>query len=279
MSDRDERVAVFEDTLRMCEQDPVLAAAVAASKMRTAVFLEGDAPGIPPRRFEKTDVYVSKKRSFQAAVDLKKADPDARIAVLNFANAFRPGGGVVKGASAQEECLCRCSTLYPLLNRQSLKKAYYEMHGALGSSKATDAVIYTEGVVVFKTDEDLPKKMDRKDWVFLDVLTCAAPDLRDKANVYFGLSDGGLSMTDEELYQCHSKRMKHILNVAASKGADTLVLGAFGCGAFKNDPNVVARAWKDALPRFTGVFRTVEFAIYCSPGHGENYRVFCDTLG
>ena len=71
-------------------------------------------------RLRNQKVSVSADRSFQAAMRLKKEFHESRIAVLNFANAFHPGGGVEAGASAQEECLCRCSTLYPLLNRNYL---------------------------------------------------------------------------------------------------------------------------------------------------------------
>ena len=61
---------------------------------------------------------------------------------------------------------------------------------------------------------------------------------------------------------------------AAAKGSDILVLGAFGCGAFQNDPEVVARAYKTALQEFPKVFKQIEFAVYCPPGGSRNYDVF-----
>ncbi len=84
---------------------------------------------------------------------------------------------------------------------------------------------------------------------------------------------------DAELFGCHVKRAIHMLTCAADKGADMLVLGAFGCGAFQNNPEVVARAFKTALQEFPKVFRRVEFAVYCPPGGSRNYEVFKRVLG
>ena len=69
-----------------------------------------------------------------------------------------------------------------------------------------------------------------------------------------------------------------MLTCAAAKKADILVLGAFGCGAFQNDPEVVARAFKTALQEFPKVFEQIEFAVYCPPGGSRNYDVFSKTF-
>ena len=66
---------------------------------------------------------------------------------------------------------------------------------------------------------------------------------------------------------------------AAANKADILVLGAFGCGAFRNDPTVVANAYKTAMSVFPKVFDKIEFAVYCPPGRSENYDVFSRVLG
>ena len=81
-------------------------------------------------------------------------------------------------------------------------------------------------------------------------------------------------MNDAELFGYHVKRAIHMLTVAAAKQADILVLGAFGCGAFQNDPEVVAKAYKTAIAEFPKVFDSVEFAVYCSPGNERNYEAF-----
>lgn len=69
-----------------------------------------------------------------------------------------------------------------------------------------------------------------------------------------------------------------MLTVAASQDADVLVLGAFGCGAFRNSPEVVARAYKTALEQFPKVFKKIEFAIFCTDEEQKNYHTFKATL-
>ena len=153
---------------------------------------------------------MTRDRSYQAAMRLAAENEGSRIAVMNFANAFQAGGGVVKGAGAQEECLCRTSTLYPLLYRKTLRDTFYKLHRTLKTPKATDALIYTEDVVICKTDEDLPQRMPREQWVNVDVITVAAPDLRDKSNHYAPLVGGGTFMKNAELFGYHVKRAIHV---------------------------------------------------------------------
>ena len=68
------------------------------------------------------------------------------------------------------------------------------------------------------------------------------------------------------------------MNTAALNNADVLVLGAFGCGAFANDPWAVARAYKDALEEYGQYFKYIEFAVYCRDYETENYDAFRQTL-
>lgn len=259
--------------------DDELQAAVDHSKKHTKIFWEDDYPDFETSRTYDTQIAVSKDRSYQAAMRLKAEDEGSRVAVMNFANAFQPGGGVTSGASAQEECLCRTSTLYPLLNRRSLKSTYYKHHHTLGTSKASDALIYTRDVVIIKTDTDLPERMPRDQWTKVDIITVAAPDLRDKWNVHVPLVGNGTYMNDAELFGYHVKRAIHVLTCAAAKGAEVLVLGAFGCGAFQNDPEVVARAYKVAIGEFPKVFKKIEFAVFCPATDTRNYEVFKRVLG
>ena len=274
MATHEERIKVFEDTLAWIDSDADLAAAVALAKKNTTVWFEDDYPAFDASKTTETVISVTGERSFQAAMRLHGESLESRIAVMNFANAFHPGGGVRKGSSAQEESLCRTSTLYPLLYRRTLRDSYYRHHFDLNTPKASDALIYTEGVVICKTDEDLPKRLPRKDWVSVDVITVAAPDLRTQGNQHAQLVGSGLSMNDAELFGYHVKRAMHILTCAAAKGAEVLVLGAFGCGAFRNNPEVVAKAYKTALSVFPKVFRKIVFAVYCPPGGSVNFTAF-----
>ncbi len=279
MSDRVQRIAVFEDTQNWINSNPALSASIPIAKKNTTVFYEDDYPAFDSSKTKETIITVSRDRSYQAAMKLRGENPDAKIAVMNFANAFHAGGGVTKGSSAQEECLCRTSTLYPLLYRRTLRDSFYKHHHDLNTPKASDSLIYTEGVIICKTDEDLPERMPQEDWVTVDVITIAAPDLRDKSNIHSLLVNGGTYMNDAELFGYHVKRAIHMLTCAAAKGADILVLGAFGCGAFQNDPEVVAKAYKTVLQEFPKVFNQIEFAVYCPPGGSRNYDVFKRVLG
>ncbi len=274
MSTQSERIAVFQDTMDWIENDPVLSASVTEAKKNTTVFYEDDYPDFNASKQRENSIAVTGDRSYQAAMRLHRQNPEAKIAVMNFANAFHAGGGVTKGSRAQEECLCRTSTLYPLLYRKTLRDSFYKHHHDLNTPKASDSLIYTEGVIICKTDEDLPERMPQENWVTVDVITIAAPDLRTSSNIHAPLVNGGTYMNNAELFGYHVKRAIHMLTCAAAKGADILVLGAFGCGAFQNDPEVVARAYKVALQEFPKVFKRIEFAIYCPPGGSHNYEVF-----
>lgn len=278
MSTSNERIVVFQDTIDWIENDPTLSASIPVAKKNTTIFYEDDYPQYDSFKTKDTVVTVSMDRSYQAAIKIHKENPNARIAVMNFANAFHAGGGVTMGSSAQEECLCRTSTLYPLLYRRTLRDSFYKHHKDLNTPKASDSLIYTEGVIICKTDEDLPKRMPKEDWVTVDVITIAAPDLREKSNIHAPLVNGGTYMTKAELFGYHVKRAIHMLTCAAAKGADILVLGAFGCGAFQNDPEVVARAYKVALQEFPKVFQQIEFAVYCKSDDSRNYDVFKRVL-
>ncbi len=148
MAFRGELIEVFEDTMKWIREDEDLAAVVERAKERSEIFYEHMYPAFDTVRDRETRISLSGDRTFQAAVRLMQTYPGDRIAVMNFANAFVPGGGVTVGATAQEESLCRCSTLYPVLNQQYLLDNFYDYHEELGSPMATDTLIYSEGIVI-----------------------------------------------------------------------------------------------------------------------------------
>ena len=276
MDNRDRLIEIFQDTEKWCRENDRLNGSVRDSIAATKVYEEG-------YRFSKvtdrgnfdTEVAVERFRTFEAVRLLHREYPDARIAVHNFASATNPGGGVRKGSTAQEECLCRCSTLYPVLNTESLKKRYYLYHRDRQDVRYTDTCIYTPDIWIIKTDTSLPDRMPESDWCKVDVMTCAAPNLRVRP--YNSMNPGtgtAVKVTDRELLELHKKRARHMMHAAADNHADILVLGAFGCGAFQNNPEIVARAYKEILPEFKGTFRKIEFAVYCTPRDSRNFDVF-----
>lgn len=277
---REENIRIFNDTEAFCRENKRLAAAIGDTIANTTLYRAGEVPEIPEGRFSDTEISVTKQRSFEAAKELREKYPESRIAVHNFASATNPGGGVTRGSSAQEESLCRCSTLYPTLNTKFLFEEYYSFHRKRNDARYTDAVIYTPDIVVFKNDFGRMERLPESEWISVDVITCAAPNLREKPSNPMN-PDGGttaLKLSQSELLDIHKVRARKMLSCAAANGAEVVVLGAFGCGAFRNDPFVVSRAYKEVLPEFKGHFREIRFAVYCPPADSTNFNAFSRTL-
>lgn len=210
---------------------------------------------------------VNRLRSFEAAARY----PGQKVAVLNFASATSPGGGVETGASAQEECRGRVSTLYPCLKTQTAWNKFYGPHRAAPNPLHNDDLIYTKDVVVLKDDDYHPLAVPFQ----VDVFTCAAPNLREKPSNRYNRNNGEAAhISPEKLLDLHRSCARKILSAAATNGAEVLILGAFGCGAFRNEPAVVATAYQQALPQFLNHFKIVEFAVYCRLGDQRNYEAF-----
>ena len=280
MDRRQRLIEIFEDTQRFYSQNNLLANAVQVAKGATKLYEAEDYPEIACLPEPGCAVTVSKHKTFEAAVEIHRSHPDWKITVLNFASATNPGGGVKTGSSAQEESLCRCSTLYPTLTQDWLWDQYYQKNREAHDILHTDACIYSPGIVIYKTDDSYPERMEQKDWVEVDVISCAAPNLRKRPGNSHNPEYGrAVTISDADLYELHLKRAKHIMHIAAANGADALVLGAFGCGAFANDPKVVAEAYRDALSDYRQYFRLIEFAVYCRPGENENYDAFREMIG
>lgn len=272
---KEELKAVFEDTMLQIQNNVKLNQATHISAESTKYYAPDDYPVINRAERSKTTITITRNTTFDAARKLHKTHPDKRIAVLNFASAANPGGGVKHGSSAQEEALCRCSTLYPTLNQQVMWEKYYSVNRADRNVLHTDACIYSPEIIVFKKDAYIPKTTPESDWFSVDVISCAAPNLRKTVSNAYNIESGSaVAVTANELYQIHLKRARHIMTVAAANRADILVLGAFGCGAFANEPRVVANAMFDALKEFDNRFDLVEFAIYCRSYETENYDAF-----
>ena len=275
-NDPEKRVEIFEDTLKLCKTHKRLRAATTASIHAQEMIPEHKQMGAQeiPEHDRPANVLVTKNRSFQAAEAY--AGAGKKTCVLNFASASNPGGGVTRGAGAQEECLCRVSTLYLCLNDPGMWDAFYQPHRMARNPLHNDDIIYTPDVVVFKTDTPFPKLRKEQEWFMVDILTCAAPNLRENSSNRYNPHDGdhAVRISNSELQELHEHRLERILDVAEAKGAQVLILGAFGCGAFRNPPETVARAAKAVLPGYIRKFDTIEFAVYCPPKNMENYEAF-----
>ena len=271
---RDENVAIFQDTEKMCKENGRLRESIKLASENQKLILEGDSTSASDndKYDEAAKIIVSKKRALEAASAYK----GMRVAVHNFASATNPGGGVVKGSTAQEECLCRCSTLYSMLNTKEMWNGFYAPHRNAADPIHNDDIIYTPGVVVFKTDTAAPAVMPETQWYEVDVITCAAPNLRDNPSNPCNKNDGNrkAKISDRELLELHEKRFKRILDVAVDNDDEVVILGAFGCGAFQNKPEIVARAAANVINDYLYMFKNIEFAVYCSPKDSRNYDAF-----
>ena len=278
MNRQQQLAAIFADTQDMIANTPQLKEASRRSAEATRFYDADEWPSLGSGK-HAGKVRVSERRSFEAARAVAQEMPGARIAVHNFASPVNPGGGVVAGSSAQEESLCRCSTLYDSLNQRRMWDAYYLPNRGASDAMATDACIWTPDVVVCKSDESLPQRLAQDEWFVTDVITCAAPNLRGTTS---NLSNPDASRTDgvplTRIYDIHRQRARHLLTVAAHEGVSCLVLGAFGCGAFRNDPYLVASAWHDPIEELRHHFDLIEFAVFHMPYETENYEAFRDEL-
>ena len=214
---------------------------------------------------ENTDSFsLARKRfSLLPEQDRKKSKP---ILVLNLANPVNPGGGVRKGAKAQEEDLCRKSSLLiSLESRNALP--YYEYNRSLNTYLGSDAVMIQPQVEIIKDENGNLLE----DSVIVAVMTCAAPMLK------YGME--GLSQKQYE--DMMLGRITGMLKVAAYMGYERLVLGAFGCGAFRNDARMVSDLFYKALKEFDydgmkdkDMFRRIDFAVLDHSEDQYNFKEF-----
>ncbi|MFD5304361.1 TIGR02452 family protein [Streptomyces rochei] len=217
----------------------------AVARAREGTRMYGPEPVEPgPVRTGRTVFEVTGESSLEAARRL-----GGEVAVLNFASARNPGGGYLNGAQAQEEALCRASALYTCLLRA---REFYDHHRAHRDPFYTDRVIHSPAVPVFRDD----RGGLLEEPYTAGFLTSAAPN----AGVVLRTAPERAA----ELPAALTARAERVLETAAAHGYRRLVLGAWGCGVFRNDPAQVAGAFRTLLGpggRFSAAFDRVTFGI------------------
>lgn len=212
----------------------------------------------------KPEIEVTDETTQIAAGRLFAENQDGLV-LLNFASARNPGGGFINGAKAQEEDLTRCSTLYNCLLSQT---AYYEANRNQQSMLYTDHVIYSPKVPWFRTrSRDEPNQL-----FFASVITAPAP------NANQAIKRGERA---DAIEHALNRRCGQVLGVARDNGCKNLVLGAWGCGVFGNDPTMVAKSFKYWLntPAFSSAFNKVVFAVYDRSKTKSIIGAFKEVLG
>jgi uncharacterized protein (TIGR02452 family) len=267
--------AIAQQTLDVVERGEYVApsgrrvslqASVERAVQGTVLYRPGDSERLAStgRSGGRPRLEVTAEKTGEASRRLVEGEGVADVAALNFASAKNPGGGFLGGAKAQEEDLARCSALYPCLITQ---REYYDVNRAEHSPLYTDHIIYSPDVPFFR-DEAL---------AFLEapfhvsVITAPAPNAgaaRQNAPELLPRVPGVLRA-----------RALKVLQVAAHHGHRTLVLGAWGCGAFQNDPRDAAEAFSWALDSLPGAFERVVFAVWERGGDGPNLREFQTRFG
>ena len=231
-----------------------IAESVLASRQRTVHFGPSHAHPEAIHGSHRTTYEVTNETTLSA--HLRHQAKGYNVVSLNFASATSPGGGFLNGARAQEEYLCRSSALYVTLKDSPM----YAYHRAKGNCLYSDAMIYSPDVPVFRGDDHelLPSPYPAS------FITSAAP-LATHVNLH------ELKHLPKIIYD----RALKVLAVAQAHGHGSLILGAWGCGAFGNNGNLVADLFHKALTQdFAGAFEEVTFAIVDTSPEGRFIRPF-----
>lgn len=253
---RSHRVSLYQETKRLCDEGHYYIGNIRVSfdeeaKQRMIantelIHLQAPLPSIDEDERHQTEIEVVEEDTFDLGERYLHAG--YRPVGLNMANAHTPGGGVEGGCGAQEESLFRRSNYFQALYPR--RDTYYSIPNT--------SVVYTPEVQIFRTPETylLQDPADRlPGYEFrqigkLDMIACAFPDLRRREA--------------EDNYEDDIRdRIRNILRVSYNKGHDALALGAIGCGAFNNDPRIVARIIKEELQsdEFRGRFKKIGFGV------------------
>jgi uncharacterized protein (TIGR02452 family) len=236
---------ILEETLRLTESNWGSAQVYDF----THVNCTSELPGMP-------SIEVTGEKSQDAILRFR----GQRVTVLNFASGVMPGGGVRYGARAQEEALCLCSGL--LYGLEELL-GYYEANLQDGAPKESyDRIIWSEDVPLIRDGD-----YTLVDPMLMQVITYPAPN---NHRTYGTGQDKGMTRA---IFQ---RRCRHVVRHAATMGADVLILGAWGCGEYGNDPKVVAECFKEAIATQSGSIRHVVFACY---GPAVNRDAFKKVFG
>lgn len=193
---------------------------------------------------------ITNETTLSAASRLVNQEGFAKVLCLNFASAKNPGGGFLNGSQAQEESLARATGLYPCISQMM---AMYEQNRYYGSCLYLDDMIYSPQVPVIRDDYD--RLLDKP--FLISILTVPAVNAG-------AVRKNGKKQEINKIENTMLQRTEKLLSVAAVNNYQVLVLGAWGCGVFKNNPDDVAGYFHYHLienPLFNGLFAKIVFAV------------------
>ena len=254
MADYAKNITVFEDTQSVIKK--AFLDKTEKSLKDTIVYKRISTNHIPSNH---TPITMVSGGTVETAYKYAK---DNKVAMLNFANALVPGGLVLTGAQNQEENICRCTNLYPILASNKCKSMYYDVNKSKNDSIYSDNLIYSPRIVIFKDDKTYKRVVPRE----VDVITCPAPRYK--------------FINDTDALNTYVTRIKNIILAPVSHSVDTLVLGAWGCGAFGQNTVLIARAFATVLNEYSGLYDNIVFAIRPTdnPDIKGAYSIFKDVF-
>jgi uncharacterized protein (TIGR02452 family) len=254
--------AIAEETVRIVESgryqapggtDVVLAGDIAAAVAGTRLYMPEEPVAAAVPVSGRPTLEVTGETTLAAA---HRVGGD--VACLVFASARKPGGGFLNGAQAQEESLARSSALYACLRAVP---EFYAFHRQRPDLCYSDRVIYSPAVPVIRDDDGMLAARPFR----VSFLTAAAPNL-----TAITTSQPEAAATVPAVLRTRAAR---VLEIAAAHRHRRLVLGAWGCGVFGNDPAVVAQAFARALDR-ADWFEQIVFAVHDRQAGAPVYRAF-----
>lgn len=282
MANRDERARIAAETVTITRTGTYrapsgrtvsIADSVRAAVEASVLFTPREAAGLPARAEamlaardrRATPFAVRNETTFAAARRLSGDFGPGKVAALNFASAKNPGGGFLSGSQAQEESLARASALHACLERHV---TYYDANRRSPSLLYTDHLIVSPRVPVFRDDDD---RLLESPWD-VTILTSPAPNA--------GAIAKNNSAARHQIVPTFRRRIEQVLAAAVVFEQSALVLGAWGCGVFGNDPATVAELFGEFLLNdgpFAGAFDTVAFAVL--DRRGDTIAPFANTFG
>lgn len=215
------------------------------------------------QEYSKCEYLVVNMDSFEANYRYALSD---RALVMNFASALHPGGGFMNGASAQEESLCRNSTLFASIGSKKAR-AMYDYNKEDGAPFYSDYMLLSPYVTVFRNPagELMRNKFNTA------VITVPAINMKRLSG----------NVGRQRIPAVMENRIERMLCAAIREDYDTLILGAWGCGAFGHDAKDVAGYFKDVIinRKYYKFFKKIIFAVYDTSKGQYNYRSFCEIFG
>ncbi len=212
----------------------------------------------------ETRIELTDETTLEAAKRICKENDAENPFVLNFASAKNPGGGFLGGAQAQEESLARSSALYPCLTANF---EMYEYNRREGSCLYSDWMIYSPKTPVFRNDDGSLIKTP----YLVSFMTSPA------------VNDGVIKQKEakniEKIESVNKERARKFLWLANKEKHKTLILGAWGCGVFQNDPKMIALVFNELLQgEFANCFERVIMAIYDKTQTKKVYNAFAEVF-